>query len=715
MGSRSMAKSSSGRLRAVLALLVVSSLLLAFSAAFGQQTTYTFHSQAFEAVSGSYVIEQNVTGSITLSEPLAPNTSMNVNSILVAYSFSDGVVMLDDTNSEIISGIHLATDAAGGIQSYGMTLWALPLATAVGEVFTGMDLVFSPGLGAPGCTPSATCGYANVQIYSGDRECWSVAGGVCVSAILGTTDNWGEISRTADETGFDPDFDGSSWTASPSQMAINAGDSQSATAGTAVPDAPSVLVTDANDNPVEDVEVTFAVASGGGSVTGAIAMTNASGIATVGSWTLGATAGENTLTADAAGLTQVTFTATGTTVPAAPTDVSATAGNTEATVTWTPPSDDGGMAITSYTVTGKPGGSCSVAGTVTECTITGLTNGTEYIFLVMATNAAGDGPSSPSNTVTPATVPAAPMNVTATAGNAEATVTWTPPPDDGGSPIIGYTVTGDPGGSCSVDGDVTECTITGLTNGTEYSFTVIATNAQGDSLPSASSNAVTPVSVPAAPTDVSATPGNAEVTVSWTPPTDTGGSPITGYTVTGDPGGSCSVAGDVSECTITGLTNGTEYTFTVVATNDEGNSLPSLASASVIPIGPPNGVLQAQVEPTILGLVVSWVAPSDNGGTPMLSYRADANPSCEVTALANEVPGQTAYSCTIGNLDPGQDYTVTVTAINAVGESTVVAGAGAIQLPAPIPVPTLGAWALLSLMLLMLVVAQQALLRKEGF
>ena len=75
-----------------------------------------------------------------------------------------------------------------------------------------------------------------------------------------------------------------------------------------------MLVTDAYNNPVSGVAVTFAVASGGGSVTGASATTNASGIATVGSWTLGTTAGANTLTATSAGLTgsPVTFTATGT-------------------------------------------------------------------------------------------------------------------------------------------------------------------------------------------------------------------------------------------------------------------------------------------------------------------------------------------------------------------------------------------------------------------
>jgi hypothetical protein len=314
------------------------------------------------------------------------------------------------------------------------------------------------------------------------------------------------------------------------QMAINAGNGQSATGGTAVAVAPSVRVTDVNDNPVEGVSVTFAVASGDGTIdpTTPVA-TDANGIATVNSWTLGDTAGTNTLTASAAGLPDATFSASSTTAPAAP-------------------------------------------------------------------------------------------------------------------------------------------------------------------------------------TGIIATPGNAEATVSWTAPNDTGGSPITGYTVTGDPGGSCSVAGDVTECTITDLSNGTEYTFTVVATNDEGNSLPSPASESVTPVGPPSGALQAQVEPTLLGLVVSWVAPSDNGGTPILSYRADANPSCEVTALVDEVPGETAYSCTIGNLDPGQEYTVTVTAINAVGESTVVAGAVAPLRPV-IPVPTLGTWALFSLMLLMLVVAMPVLIR----
>src|SRR5205807_2451171 len=108
----------------------------------------------------------------------------------------------------------------------------------------------------------------------------------------------------------------------------------SALAGTAVTTPPSVIVKDANGNPVAQVAVTFAVAPGNGTITGASQTTNASGVATVGSWTLSATAGSNTLTATSGTLSgsPVTFTATGTAGAAAtiaansPTSQSATVG-----------------------------------------------------------------------------------------------------------------------------------------------------------------------------------------------------------------------------------------------------------------------------------------------------------------------------------------------------------------------------------------------------
>ena len=93
-----------------------------------------------------------------------------------------------------------------------------------------------------------------------------------------------------------------------------------------------------------------------------------------------------------------------------------------------------------------------------------------------------------------ATVPGAPTIGTATAGNAQATVTFTAPASDGGSPITGYRVTSSPGG-ITATGAASPITVTGLTNGTAYTFTVAAQNAIGFSAESAAANSVTPVGV----------------------------------------------------------------------------------------------------------------------------------------------------------------------------------------------------------------------------
>ena len=170
-------------------------------------------------------------------------------------------------------------------------------------------------------------------------------------------------------------------------------------------------------------------------------------------------------------------------------------------------------------------------------------------------------------------------------------VSWTTPSSDGGSPITGYTVTASPGGTCTATPPSTTCTIGGLTNGTAYTFTVVATNAVGSSAPSAPSSAVTPLApgpqAPGAPTGVTALAGDGAATLSWTAPSSDGGSPITGYTVTASPaspGGTCTATPPTTTCTIGGLTNGTAYTFTVVASNAVGNSAPSAPSSAVTPL-----------------------------------------------------------------------------------------------------------------------------------
>ena len=135
------------------------------------------------------------------------------------------------------------------------------------------------------------------------------------SWTLGASAGENTLTATAPGVGGSPvTFTATGVAGAPGHIAKNTGDGQSATAGSAVAVDPSVIVTDAGGNPVSGVAVTFAVASGGGSVTGASATTDSSGVAAVGTWALGTTAGANTLTASAPGVTgsPVTFTATAT-------------------------------------------------------------------------------------------------------------------------------------------------------------------------------------------------------------------------------------------------------------------------------------------------------------------------------------------------------------------------------------------------------------------
>jgi hypothetical protein len=180
------------------------------------------------------------------------------------------------------------------------------------------------------------------------------------------------------------------------------------------------------------------------------------------------------------------------TVPGAPYMGTATAGTGSATVSFTPPASNGGSAITGYTLISSPG-NITKTGTASPITMTGLTNGTAYAFNVMASNAIGTGPASAvSNSVTlaPATVPGAPTIGIASAGNTEAIVRFTTPASNGGSAITGYTVTSSPG-NITRTGIASPITVTGLTNGTAYTFTVKATNAIGTGPASAASNSVT--------------------------------------------------------------------------------------------------------------------------------------------------------------------------------------------------------------------------------
>ncbi|MHB8510438.1 MAG: fibronectin type III domain-containing protein, partial [Candidatus Dormibacteria bacterium] len=217
--------------------------------------------------------------------------------------------------------------------------------------------------------------------------------------------------------------------------------------------------------------------------------------------------------------------------PTAPQKVVATAGNAQATVTWTPPANDGGSPVTGYYLTWDSAGAANVGATATSYTATGLINGNSYIFSIQATNANGQGTRADSNSVTPgATVPGQVGQVVASAADSGAHLTWSEP-DSGGSPITSYLVTASDGHTWSNAVPTTTADVTGLSNGTSYTFKVAATNSAGGGTASAWSNAITPSQVPGAPTDAYAAPLDGAARVSWSPPVRDGGNGLTSYSV----------------------------------------------------------------------------------------------------------------------------------------------------------------------------------------
>ena len=197
---------------------------------------------------------------------------------------------------------------------------------------------------------------------------------------------------------------------------------------------------------------------------------------------------------------------TPTPAPGQVTNVTATAGGrTSANVSWNAPATGG--APTSYIITPYIGIVAQPTTTVTglppakSAKVSGLTNGATYTFRVTATNPSGSGPqSADSNAVTPLTAvaPSAPTGVSAVGATTSARVTWTAPDSDGDSALTGYTITPFVGTTAqtpvTVGATTTASTVTGLTNGTIYTFTVKANNDIGSSPASSPSNAVTPQS-----------------------------------------------------------------------------------------------------------------------------------------------------------------------------------------------------------------------------
>ena len=219
----------------------------------------------------------------------------------------------------------------------------------------------------------------------------------------------------------------------------------------------------------------------------------------------------------------------------------------------------------------------------TAATVTGLANGTPYVFRVAAVNGVGVGAFTGSTAaVVPATLAGMPTALKAIRGNSEVQLTWKAPATDGGAPILSYLLQSSSDGgrtwATPIRGasTATAAVITGLVNGSSYVFRVAAVTGVGTGPYTAKTAAVVPATLPGVPTGlvVARVPGGARLT--WVAPLAAGGSPLVDYAVdfSSDDGVTwkrfAHKPSTKSTATITGLPNGISLAFRVAAVNAIG-------------------------------------------------------------------------------------------------------------------------------------------------
>jgi RHS repeat-associated protein len=320
------------------------------------------------------------------------------------------------------------------------------------------------------------------------------------------------------------------------------------------------------------------------------------------------------------------------TPPASPSNVTATAGNAQATVTWVAPANNGGSAITGYYVNLYNSSGTFLnqhTVTTTSYTATGLTNGSSYYFKIYAINAAGYGGGTQSNTVTPAGPPGAPSPVTAGANSTATSLTWGAAPANG-SAVTGYTVTRFLASTNTLLATTSHpaadrsqsdtCAV-----GTTYYYRIYASNAKGNSSTVQSSTVTCGPN--GDPQNVRAGGGDKTVQVFWTNPSNDGpplGPAVTSYTLklylhNGGTSTQVGTAATVSSTTRGGtfgsfngytITNGSIYyaTVTAVSANGSSNPVPSNDVTAGPPL-PPQSVVATAADRSAS---VTWAPPTNN-------------------------------------------------------------------------------------------------------
>jgi Fibronectin type III domain len=363
----------------------------------------------------------------------------------------------------------------------------------------------------------------------------------------------------------------------------------------------------------------------------------------------------------------------------APTNVTLIPGDGQATVTFSPPTSDGGFPITSYTVSGTDTTTPTnivVPQTVSAgpITFTGLVNGDFYTFSVAATTALGQSASGVSRPRAPGSLPGAPSVSAMKVGNGIVTVTLSPSTVETGLPTLFYTVEAtNETDSFSTGQTVTSVLptvkMTGLLNGDTYTFSATASSEVGVG-PASTPTVGVDVGAPNMPKAPKAKTGSNQAIVTFASPSSTGLAPVVSYTVsavdlTNSARGGQSVTGTKSPLIVTGLTAQDSYSFFVTPTNSVGVGLSSAPSIPVT-INQAPQISSGSSDQISAGVAMAPFTVTDSG-YPLPTLKGSGLPTG--LHLVDNHDGTATISGTALGKTIGL-HSVTITATNKAGKAT---------------------------------------------
>ncbi len=363
--------------------------------------------------------------------------------------------------------------------------------------------------------------------------------------------------------------------------------------------------------------------------------------------------------------------------PSAPRKLAAEPGNAMVTLTWSPPANDGGSDITGYEYQVDQGDwNDAGAADARSVVVSGLENLRQYTFSLRALNGGTEPGAAATVQATPRaaiTAPSAPQNLTAEPGDTVVRIFWEPPADNGGSALTRYEFRGGLVTSW-LPAPPTEngpANFASLENGREYTFEVRAVN---DVDPGAVATVeATPraeVTAPSAPRNLAASPGDAQMTLTRSPPANDGGSDITGYEYHVDQGDwNDAGAADARSVVVSGLENLRQYTFSLRALNG-GTEPGAAATVQATPraaITAPTAPRNLTAEPGDTVVRITWEPPADNGGSALTGYQMRGG--LQTTWVS--IPATETGPAIFPNLENGREYTFEVRAVNDIGPGPI--------------------------------------------